>query len=212
MKIMRYYLPFFPLYALISAHFLVWVMKIHRRVGIAVISLVMISSVLWTVSFTSIYRKPTTRVVASEWIYRNIPFGDSVGLEEWDDPLPLGLGQGRDVGRYDTFQMPVYAPDDQEKQRLISEWLSRADWIILSSYRAKGSIGRLPDQFPLMNRFYNDLASGTLGFTKAKEFPSYPSLTVGHWSLVVDDSSADESFWIYDHPTVEIYKKVRSPS
>ena len=128
-------------------------------------------------------------------------------LEEWDDPLPLSLPSYAGIS-YKTDMVPVYAPDDEKKQALIQKWLHHYHWIVLSSYRAKGGIGKLPIQFPLTSRFYKDMESGTLGFVKAAKFFSYPSLVIGPWSLVINDSSADESFWVYDHPTVEIYKKI----
>jgi hypothetical protein len=40
------------------------------------------------------------------------------------------------------------------------------------------------------------------------EFVSFPSLEIGNWKLEINDSSSEESFWVYDHPKVEIYKKL----
>jgi len=172
--------------------------------------------------FTNIYRAPTTRVAASEWIYQNIPAGSKIMLEEWDDPLPLAM-PGYDSGRYQSEMVQVYAPDDEKKQEQINRWTRDFDWIVLSSPRAKSSIGRLSKEFPLMTRFYRDLDNGNLGFVKAAEFTSFPSLKIacppvadasgvcrrGNWKLKIDDSSAEESFWVYDHPKVEIYKRAQ---
>ena len=214
-KTMRYYLPLFPLLALFAASAISSVNSarsdlarsdLAKLIGkILLVGSVMISGI-WALMFTNIYRTPTTRVTASEWIYKNIPSGSKIMLEEWDDPLPLSLLSypGR---AYKTEMVPVYAPDDEKKQFLIDGWINNFDWIVLSSRRAKNSIGRLPDKFPLMAKFYADLDNGSLGFVKAADFVSFPSLEIGNWSLVIQDSSAEESWWVYDHPTVTIYQK-----
>ncbi|MBI2309731.1 glycosyltransferase family 39 protein [Candidatus Collierbacteria bacterium] len=206
-RIMRYYLPFFPLYALFAASAVdsfkrFNLAKARLNLRIIVMAASIISSGLWALMFTNIYRTTTTRIAASEWIYQNIPDGSKVMLEEWDDPLPLSLA-GYPAKKYVSAMEPVYAPDDEKKKLLIDGWINKYDWIILSSRRAKGSIGRLPNQFPLMSRFYKDLESGTLGFVKVTEFTSFPK-----FQFSIDDSYAEESFWVYDHPKVEIYQKL----
>jgi hypothetical protein len=49
---------------------------------------------------------------------------------------------------------------------------------------------------------------GGLGFELVKECTSYPHLL----GLEIKDSSAEESFWVYDHPPVRIYKKTKALS
>ena len=61
-----------------------------------------------------------------------------------------------------------------------------------------------------MSKFYRDLDSGSLGFAKVAEFTSYPSFKIENWELKIDDSSVEESFWVYDHPKVEIYKRTQN--
>ena len=210
-KTLRYFLPFFPLYALLAA-WTIW--SIHRsrpRVGRFLSCVTIAIGLSFAVLFTSVYRTPQTRVTASRWIYDHIPRGTTIALEEWDDPLPLSLPQG-DVSQYNTFQMQVYAPDDENKQKLFDEWLQKSDWIVLSSRRAKGSVGKLPTEFPLTSRFYRNLDNGSLGFVKVVEFTSFPSFTIGTIKFQLDDSLAEEAFWVYDHPIVEIYQKKTSSS
>ena len=45
---------------------------------------------------------------------------------------------------------------------------------MLSSPRAWRTIGRLPERFPIMSRFYEELFDGTLGFDEAASFESPP--------------------------------------
>ncbi len=210
-KNMRYFLPFFPLYVLFAASVVVSLKRTVLARTVLFVSI--LSAGLWAIMFTNIYRLPTTRVAASEWIYENIPEGSKIMLEEWDDPLPLQI-PGYETVKYQTEMVGVYGPDDDKKKDQINRWTGDFDWIVLSSPRAKGSIGKLPKEFPQMSKFYRDLDNGSLGFVKAAEFISYPkldcSLFFAHCSLLIDDSSAEESFWVYDHPKVEIYKRTEN--
>ena len=207
-KTMRYAVPLLGILAVFAgfgADGLIEKFKIPGRiltVGLFTVAIV------WAFMFTSIYRNQQTRITASKWIYQNIPAGARIMLEEWDDPLPLLLPDYT-INQYKTEMVGVYAPDDDIKRKQIDRWLIDFDWIVLSSPRAKGSIGRLPKQFPLMFHFYQDLENGSLGFMKTAEFVSFPSLKIKNLKLKIDDSSAEESFWVYDHPKVEIYKKLK---
>jgi len=40
------------------------------------------------------------------------------------------------------------------------------------------------------------------------EFTSYPHIKIGSKQLEIIDDKADESFTVYDHPKIMIFKKV----
>ena len=206
-KTMRYAVPLLGVLAVFAGVGADWLIRKFQVSGRILAAGLFIVVLVWTVMFTSIYRNPQTRITASKWIYQNIPAGSKIMLEEWDDPLPLLLPDYT-VNQYKTEMVGVYAPDDELKKKQINRWLNDFEWIVLSSPRAKGSIGRLPKNFPLMSAFYRDLESGSLGFMKVAEFTSFLSLKIKNLKLKIDDSSAEESFWVYDHPKVEIYKKL----
>src|SRR3990172_5543225 len=89
-----------------------------------------------------------------------------------------------------------------------------------------------PQNYPLTTRFYTQLFNGSLGYTKIAEFTSRPNLPIPgiHLCLTppdtrygeiafssqecplpgisfVDDYS-DETFTVYDHPNILIFKKI----
>jgi hypothetical protein len=74
---------------------------------------------------------------------------------------------------------------------------------VLSSPRAWNTIGRLPERFPLMRRFYDELFAGRLPFEPVATFESYPSL----FGLELRDRRAEEAFWVYDHAPVTIFQR-----
>ncbi len=67
--------------------------------------------------------------------------------------------------------------------------------------RLDKSIPRLPERYPLTIHYYQLLFSGQLGFHLAKQFENHPHL----FGITLDDSGADESYSVFDHPTARIF-------
>jgi hypothetical protein len=196
----RYLVPIVPFLCICAAFAVVALYRRSRGATIAVAAALLAGTLLYGVSFQQIYRRPHTRVVASEWIFANVPEGSSIVNEHWDDALPVRAPPER----YRLRELVVFDPDDESKLRKLYDGLAGADYYVLSSPRASATIGRLPDRFPLMWRFYRLLEDERLGFRKAAAFTSYPSL----FGIELVDRDAEEAFWVYDHPPVAIYERV----
>jgi hypothetical protein len=94
--------------------------------------------------------------------------------------------------------------------------IDRSQYIIIASNRLyvplqriaencekwKIGISRCPNN---ANEYYKKLFSGELGFEKVVEFENYPRIPF--LNIPINDQSADESFTVYDHPKVIIFKK-----
>lgn len=159
-----------------------------------------------------IYQTSPTRVLATNWILQSIPFGKTIALEHWDDGLPLS-GQEN----YVIETLELYNPDSREKWSKIDEQIAKSDYIIIASNRLYTPLQKLTDctHIPYLYcytktaQYYKKLFSGHLGFTKVAEFSVYPTLPF--IQTPIEDSSADESFTVYDHPKVIIFKKDHVP-
>ncbi len=79
--------------------------------------------------------------------------------------------------------------------------LPNVDVITMATDRLDKSIPRLPSRYPLTIHYYQLLFSGQLGFHLAAEFQNRPHL----FGITLDDSGADESYSVFDHPTVKIF-------
>ncbi|MEN6479650.1 MAG: DUF2298 domain-containing protein, partial [Anaerolineales bacterium] len=210
-KAMRYILPIYPAMALVAAYGLVrlWEAAGHSRrrwlsiVGRGAAAGVVAGTALWAVAFTSIYTRPVTRIEASRWIYDQIPLGSTISYELWDDALPLNIDGHLASADYVLVQMEPYWEDVPEKREALLSWLDQTEYIVLSSNRLYGSIPRLPMRYPMTTRYYEMLFSGELGYEQIAEFTSRPQL----WGLEFVDDNADESFTVYDHPKVTIFRK-----
>lgn len=206
-KALRYFIFLYPFFAIFTAFGLYEILKIRGkwlRHSVLIVSLALL--LLWPSSFLSIYSRNHSRVEASYWIHTNIPQNSYLAEEHWDDWLPVSFPDI--VNRtYQGKQMPVFHPDNDQKIKEMEDILAQADYIIFTSNRGYGAIPHLPERFPYMMQFYQDLFAGKQEFKKIKEFTSYPTLNLGFVRFVFNDDYADETFTVYDHPKVTIFKK-----
>jgi len=207
-KEMRYFLFIMPFVVLLAGNGLAFLLKQNNMVFKLLALMAIVLSFFWAWAFIKIYLRDTTRVSASLWMQQNIPAGSLLANEAWDDPMPVGIPQDRGIAvkSFSSFLMEVYNQDARAKLQVLYQDLTKADYIILSSPRASWTIGRLPDKFPIMFKYYQYLDSGEMGFNKVKEVSSFPEF----FGLKIDDSPADEAFWVFDHPKVRIYQKTKN--
>ncbi len=177
----------------------------------AVIAVVFGATIWWAVAFQTVYRQEHPRIAASAWIYDNVPPGSGITTEIWDDSLPYGFG-GKSAAIYRFVELELYPPDSLQKVRDLvygrtatppKPGLNDAQYVVVSSNRVRDSIPRLEREYPATARYYGLLDSGELGFELVKTFTLRPTFL----GISIDDSSADESFTVYDHPEVRIYRK-----
>lgn len=233
-KALRYFYPIYPAIAVLTGlgtyHLYTF---LHSKFYRPVLSISAYVSVLfllmWPLSFISIFTRPHTRVAASNWIYENIPAEAVIAQEHWDDGLPLCIS-GFLCHRYTTIQLPLYDPDTQEKWKNVQNILNQADYLFLTSNRLSGSISQNPIRYPQTTQYYKDLFSGNGGFIPVAQFVSRPTIPLpiplcisvpgfsygviakniescqGRGIQIIDDY-ADETWTVYDHPKVIIFKK-----
>ena len=195
----RYLLPILPLLCIAGATAILALGRFSSVLRVAAAAVVLVPTLLYALAYHHIYTEPNTRVAASDWLVAHVPMGATIANEHWDDPLPTG-------GAAASFQgviVPVFDPDDEDKLAKLHAGLAQADYYVLSSPRAWKTVGRLPRRFPLTTRYYQLLFAGRLGFRRIASFHSYPELL----GIEIPDGRAEEAWWIYDHPPVQIFRK-----
>jgi len=211
-KYMRYFYPIYPILALFSGQFLYQCINSLRKrtknpyILYTIYYILLLLVLVWPLAFVSIYSRPHSRITASEWLYKNIPPRAKITSEEWDDPLPLSI-PGYSSTSYTQLPLGFYNPESLPKWQKITEQLNQADYIIMSSNRLWDSIPRLPKRYPVTTLYYQLLFQNKLGFKKVAEINSYPTLGVGNLKFKINDSLAEESFTVYDHPKILIFQK-----
>lgn len=175
-KTMRYFLPLYPFLVIFAATALTTLtQKLSTAKRHAAIILAILLIVVWPFSFLSIYRQPHTRVQASQWIYQNIPAGDYLANEHWDDALPLHLDKYQRE-KYQIKQLPFFNRDNETKWQQLIEELEKADYLVLSSSRLYASITNATQRYPIASQYYQALFDGRLGASPVHVEVSYPRL------------------------------------
>lgn len=200
----RYFLPLYPYFAILIGFGIDWLLdnKCWRKIKIVII---LSSLLVWPLLFNNIYQNTHSRVQASQWIYQNISPESKILCEHWDDALPLNLPQY--PYRYQPTQLPVFWMDNDQKWEEVDAQLNQAEYYILSSNRAWGSIQRVPEKYPQMSEFYRRLFAEETEYKLVAKFDSFPSLEYLGFPIMFNDSWAEEAFTVYDHPEVYIFKK-----
>lgn len=209
--IIRYLQPAYPIITALSAVGLVAAWRwasvmapgrrtVARAIKIAV-GLAVGVTVFWALAFVNgVYNNTNARLAAGDWMVENLPPSAAVSTQLWDDGLPWGQAS--------TFERVTLEPwsfggDSPERIDLLIQGLDKVDYVIESSNKFYDSLPRTPARFPQMTRYYEALFDGSLGFELVKEFQNQPSL----FGITIDDTSAEEAFTVYDHPTVLIWRK-----
>jgi YYY domain-containing protein len=151
--------------------------------------------------------------------------GDTLTLEtSWDDALPQRVDDYDPLGGlYEPLNLELYEPDTPAKRERMLDILAQANYIVIPSNRAYDAMPRLPLRYPMTLKYYQALFNcqcigddmeaqayeavpplkGPLGFELVATFES--RLNFG--PISISDQTADESFTVYDHPKVLIFKK-----
>ena len=219
---MRYLLPIYPALVLLAAYALSdlwrfarsqtlhdflsrWAARAQPVVPIllrATVVGVAVSTVIWALAFTNIYRHPLSRVEASAWMIDNLPKSATITCEAWDDCVPFSL-PGKPAPPH-TITIEPYGADLSDPSSKMLDVITKADYIVLSSNRLYASIPRAPAHWPMTSNFYRLLLSGKLeGFTLVGTFSSYPSI----FGISINDDAAEGNFTVYDHPKVLLFQK-----
>ncbi len=220
-KFMRYMLLMYPFFAVMAGYGVSAILDLYKshngffnkgslipRLALSVSFICF--ALLWTLPFLQIYSTKSTRIAATEWINRAVPEGATIAVEHWDDRVPI-----YDHGKYQYEELTLYdIPDSDFKWNVLNEKLERSDYIVIASNRLYIPLQRLQECgdhgrcYPRTGEYYRRLFANERGFVKVAEFSSYPRLSIGNWQLKIIDDHADESFTVYDHPKIMVFKKI----
>jgi hypothetical protein len=162
--------------------------------------LVLAFSALWGLAFLPIYTSTDTRLAATDWFHANVPAGAHLVVEDKDTLVPLP-DAAHPVQTYHLGVIEPTTPDSPAKLSSMASTLAGGEFLVLSSRRWSATIPRLPD-FPTTGRYYGLLFAGKLGYTPVATFASPPRLG----PLEFSDDSAEETFQVFDHPTVRVFR------
>ena len=150
-----------------------------------------------------LYIQPDTRIAASTWINENIP-AESYVLSETANVVDIPV---RNENELTVISFDFYHLDQEPElpEALISH-LEKADYIFIPSRRLYANLPQNASSYPILEKYYETLFSGRLGFELIHT--QRPYLYAPRWSKI-EETLSEETFSVFDHPTVRIYKKVK---
>lgn len=149
------------------------------------------------------------RLIATEWM-RQLPPDTAVAFEtSWDDGLPVWQTFPADdwstrPGPFRSIQLGLTDFQETDSPGRIAAALDEAEYLTISSGRQLEVMPRLPERFPTVTNYYAVLLSGRLCFERVLyldrgyPLPFFP----------FDDRFAQEPWRVYDHPIVQIWRKL----
>ncbi len=188
-KWIRFFSPLFFLPPLLSTIILSKIK--NRSFYFLLISLCLLPGLV----FFSRYFFPDPRLFASSWIDQNLP-ADSFIFSEAGNILNLPLNT-KNPYQVENFDFYTLDSQPQALSDLIYK-LSQSQYLLIPSRRIFKS--QNSPSFPISHRYYQALFSGQLGFSPLKKF-FYPG------SLVLDPEQAEETWTVFDNPTIRLYQK-----
>lgn len=194
----RFMTPILPFFSIFSTIFLYNIFTFKKKSGYIMI-LVILCCLIPGIAFASIYTNKDSRVTASDWIEKNIPNNKTI-LSETGNVIDIPLyPQTHNVISFDFYHID----ENSELVEKLIQHLESSEYIFIPSRRIFTNYTRFPNKYPLLNKYYENLFSGSLGFKKVAEINSYPSIG----PFIFNDENAEETWTVFDHPVIRIYKK-----
>jgi len=170
-------------------------------------------AILPGIAYMSIYVNQDSRVQSSYAIYKEIP-NNSYILSETANviDIPVGIPNMNIPPRnYTVISFDFYNLDEVPSLfNDLTMHLEKADYILIPSRRIFANYLLFPRKFPLVTKYYQLLFSGQLGFAKIDEISSFPQISLGNLKWEFPDENAEETWTVFDHPVIRIYKKTKS--
>jgi hypothetical protein len=217
----RFMAPVFPLFTIFAILFILnikdQILKIkikYQKFYILIYNIsfcvLIFAIIIPGLAYIRIYQTDDVRFQASEWIYKNIS-DNSYILSETANvvDVPFSNGTMEQSNNYNVISFNFYDLDeDTFLQDELIDHLKKAEYIFMPSRRIFAN--HMNKQYPILNKYYEDLFSGKLGFEKVAEFNSFPKicLPMTDKCLIFDDERSEETWTVFDHPVIRIYKRV----
>jgi hypothetical protein len=225
----RYAVPLMPALAITAAVFSAELLRMPRmrRLAQVTVLIAVVTTGLYAVAYMNVYRRPDSRLQASQWLIDNVPAGSHVMIEPSQNTPPIGsylasVDFGRDYvlwgpprtnpDRRDYFELHTLdgyralynrGPSDDDRRQYIAGRLALADWIVMDDSYVQWYRHLPAPAHSVMKQYYEDLFAGKLGFALVKTFKVYPAIA----GLAINDDAAEMTFRTFDHPRVFIFRR-----
>lgn len=192
----RFMTPILPIFSLLAAQALI---KIPKTIQYIVLALSLLPGVFF---FDLVYAQPDTRQQFSVWAKENLPEKSFI-LSESGNITNLPLGKHN----LEVVNFNFYRLEEKESQDQLCQLLEKADYILIPSRRVFAN--HFQNKFPNTANYYQKLFSEQLGFSKLKEFSPNNRLPLVNFYYYKTETRAEETWTVFDHPTIRLYQKIK---
>jgi len=183
----RFMAPIFFVFPFLSLFIITKIKSYHLK------KVLVLLAILPGIFFLKTYLDPDIRAQASDWIVQNIS-SESQILSESGNVVNLPVNGGYQVNNFDFYNLDV----DFAQKKNLNELARNSQYIFIPSRRVFKNQNN--DSFPYSKEYYQQLFSGSLGFSQIKHFSK-------NNSLFLDSENAEETWSVFDNPTIRIFKK-----
>lgn len=213
----RYMVPSIPFliiaFVIVLAHLSFKRYKVMRTIAKSTLLVVSTFSIIQGLNFFTIYLKPDPRLEAAEWLKNNSTETDTFTGEVYDMGMTAFNGS---LGNHRITEVNYYNLDDDVNDSAelnsLEKLLNESEFIIVPAERIYPTRARLMDHYPNGYKHYKNLFEGESGYIKVAEFTRTTyledMLNVRFYSGgIFIPLNYDETFRVFDQPTVSIFKK-----
>jgi hypothetical protein len=193
--------------------------RVQKVISWGLVGIVTFEVVIRGLSFFTMYVQTDPRIQAAEWLTQHRLSSDHILLPDKDPNSALFLIRAPEQVHFFNFyalsgDLPEADAEYPSDISQLSQLLTQVQYIVVPSQRVYSSAFRLPHRFPNEARFFEALFSGELHFTPEFQASTttclLPSITypiIRTWLCPLPQATTEETFTVYDHPTVSIWKK-----
>ncbi|PIZ44810.1 hypothetical protein COY32_06020 [candidate division WWE3 bacterium CG_4_10_14_0_2_um_filter_41_14] len=198
----RYMIPAIPFMAILVGVFVSTLEQKFIRNSLLTISTAwIVLSGLW---FMQVYERTDSRIQAAQWVKPHVQQNKTIGSEIYD----LGILPTNDI--FPTSRITLYNvyDSDEIQSPSVEKMLSESDYFMVLSQRIYKTRLENPTAYPNGNALYSTLFNQTDGWERKASFIN-TDIQCAWWSLNCMNNifPPDETFFVFDHPSVYIFKK-----
>ena len=198
-------IPFVIIFAFLLIDYVTEKIKnpVRKIVSAALVFVLVGATIISGSMYFTIYQRSDVRIQATNWAATHLEKNSYI-LTETGNTLEVPL-----KGQYNIIPFDFYNVDTRPQlyEKLL-ESISKSDYFIIQSRRIYLN-HKNKNEYPVAVNFYKSLFSEQLGFTEIQSFESFPQLTVGKFKYTINDEKSEETWTVFDHPVLKIFKKTK---
>jgi len=205
----RHLIPLLPfVYITISLFITNMIQKIRSKVLLVtcvypVGALLLVTFCLsYSFAFLNIYLTPHPAFKTLSWMSQNLPKNAKILTEDLDVTIDPIKKEFPDITLFDFYSLDNKVPPKTTTEELAQKLKENEYFLILSRKVFQNRL-KNPDLFPNSASFYDNLFQNRSEFVKIYESEN-PFQIFG---IKIDDNNSEESFQVYDHPQLLLFKK-----